>query len=253
MKLAQLDEYFRSFLDIQGLQGADASLNGVQVGKLDKDIRKVVFCVDASMESFRRAKQAGADLVFVHHGIFWGKPEALTAGRYQRVSYLIQNDIALYACHLPLDAHPAYGNNAVLARLLGLQNVRPFGLYHGVSVGMRGEFADEVTLEEAIRRVLPDGSPALSVLPFGPERIKTAAVVSGGGGAEAMQAIEAGIDLYITGEPSHTVYHHAEEARMSFVAAGHYQTETWGVKALAEKVSAELGLESQFLPLPTGL
>jgi dinuclear metal center YbgI/SA1388 family protein len=253
MTLADLDDYFRSFLEIGGMAAADMSLNGVQVGERSKPIDKIAFAVDASLETFRRAKKADADMLFVHHGIFWGKPEALSGNLYIRIGYLVRNELALYACHLPLDAHPEYGNNAVLARQLKMAQIRPFGLYHGQLIGFQGFFPEPISLEEAIRRVLPDGGQPVSVPPYGPEKIKRAAVISGGAGSEAMQAIAAGLDLYVTGEASHEIYHQAEEAGMSYVAAGHYATETGGVKALAAKVSAELGLETCFIDVPTGL
>jgi dinuclear metal center YbgI/SA1388 family protein len=253
MKLLDLDRYFRSVLDIGGLQASDSSLNGLQVGDMRNEVRTVAFAVDACMGSFIRAAEAGAELLFVHHGLFWGQPVPVSGLLYERLSYLIGKGLGLYACHLPLDAHAQVGNNAVLADLLGLEEREPFGRSHGAAVGMRGRLPSPMSLEEAIARVLPDGSSPLAVLPFGPSSIRTVACVSGSASREALEALEAGVDLFVTGEASHAVYHSLEEGGMSLIAAGHYATETWGVKALSERVSRDTGLSSFFIDLPTGI
>ncbi|MBN1519717.1 MAG: Nif3-like dinuclear metal center hexameric protein [Spirochaetales bacterium] len=253
MTLADFDRWARALLSIDSFRQADDSLNGVQVGRMDAPLGKMAFAVDASLEAIRRASEAGAQALFVHHGLFWGKPAPLVGWLRERVAALIQSDLALYACHLPLDAHPVVGNNAGLARLLGLSDIRPFGRYHGVDIGFRGSVDPAITLEEAQKRVLPSGDPPLSVLPFGPERIRSVSVISGGAAMEAMEAIDAGVDLYVTGEPSHSVYHQAQEAGLNIIAAGHYRTEVHGPKAMAERAAFDLGLETVFLELPTGL
>jgi putative NIF3 family GTP cyclohydrolase 1 type 2 len=129
----------------------------------------------------------------------------------------------------------------------------PFGEYHGVPLGFRGVLEAPLSIDEAVRRVLPDGGPACHVIPAGPTLSRSAAVVSGGAAREVAQAIEAGAELYVTGESSHSVYHLAMESRINMIAAGHYATETWGVKAVAEAAARELGLETFFIDLPTGL
>lgn len=253
MKLAELDQYFRTLLDIDSYSGADDSLNGLQVGRKEGEAGTVAFAVDACMESFRRAAEGGADLLFVHHGIFWGKPAPLTGVAYERVSFLMGKGLSLYACHLPLDAHPELGNNAGLASLLGLGELKPFGLHRGKAVGYSGVLEKPLRLEEAIARVLPDGSVPRAVYPFGPAELKTAACVSGGGFREAQQALDAGLDLFVTGDSYHELYHQAMEGGMSIISAGHYRSETWGVKALSERLSRDTGLKSFFIDLPTGL
>jgi dinuclear metal center YbgI/SA1388 family protein len=253
MRLAELDRYFRSFLDFEGYAPIDDSLNGIQVGDPNREIRSAAFAVDACRGSFARAFEWGADFLFVHHGLFWGKPAPISGRMYERVSYLVQKGIALYACHLPLDAQSEVGNNAVLASLLGIEDKRPFGVYRGKSIGFSGRLAKPLSLAEALSRVMPDGSSPRAVYPFGPEPALTAACVSGGGEHEAFQALEAGIDLYVTGDASHELYHHVQEGRMSVISAGHYHSETWGVKALSERLSRDTGLPSLFIDLPTGL
>lgn len=253
MNLSELDAWCRSFLEIEPFRKIDDSLNGVQVGRSAGPVTRVAFSVDACAETIRRAAEEEAQVLFVHHGLFWGSPARIEGALLERVRALVDRDMALYACHLPLDAHPEYGNNAVLARMLGLSEVKPFGVYKGVTLGFQGSLDPPLTLEEAVRRILPDGSKPRTVLPFGPGGIRSAAVVSGGAPHELFEAVEEGLDLYVTGEPSHSVYHAAQEAGINFLAAGHYATEVWGVRAVAEKLARETGVETVFVEVPTGL
>lgn len=240
-------------LDLARFAKLDDSLNGLQVGRSAGEVRTVAFAVDASLESIGRARQAGAELLFVHHGLFWGQPAPVTGGLRRRLAELLAADMALYACHLPLDAHPELGNNAVLAGMLGLADSAPFGEYHGIAIGRKGRLDPPIDLDEAVRRVLPNGDRPRLAMGCGPAAIRSAAVVSGGAPFEVLQAIGQGLDLYVTGEPSHSVYHLVAEAGINFVAAGHYATETHGVRAVARRVETELGLRTVFLELPTGL
>lgn len=253
MDLSELDAWCRSFLAIDAFQKIDDSLNGVQVGRSGLPVRRVAFAVDACAETARRAAEEGAQVLFVHHGFFWGAPARVEGVLLDRVRFLLEHDLALYACHLPLDAHPEYGNNAVLARNLGLSDVEPFGVHRGVALGFKGRLDPPITLEEAVRRILPGGDKPRSLLPFGPERIRSAAVVSGGAPFEALQAAREGLDMYVTGEPSHSIYHAVQEAGIHVIAAGHYATEVWGVRAVAEKLARETGVETVFVDVPTGL
>lgn len=253
MNIDEFDSWASSLLDIPRFRAIDDSLNGIQVGRSDGPLRLVAFAVDACLETVRRAKEAGAQALFVHHGLFWGKPAAIKGVLRERIAELIAADIALYACHLPLDAHPELGNNAALARMLGLCSVEPFGEYHGVKIGLKGRLERQLSIEEAARLVLPDGSAPRSILGFGKREISTVALVSGGAPFEALQAINEGIDLFITGEPSHSIYHETMEAGLNVIAAGHYATEVHGVKAVAARVGAELGLATRFIEYPTGL
>jgi dinuclear metal center YbgI/SA1388 family protein len=253
MDLKDFDAWCRSFLEIEALSRVDASLNGIQVGRKDGPIELVAFAVDACAETIRRANMAGAQLLFVHHGLFWGSPTRIQGPLLERVRLLVDSDMALYACHLPLDKQPELGNNAVLARALGLTELSAFGDYHGVQVGIRGRLEPAISLDEAVRRILPDGSRPRALMPGARAELSTAAIVSGGGAMESQQALDLGLDLYVTGEPSHSVYHAVLEGGMAFLAAGHYATEIWGVKAVAERLARETGLKTLFLDLPTGL
>ena len=251
--IQQFDTWCRSFLTIDALANTDDSLNGIQVGRSNKPITKVAFAVDACLESIRRAKELGANLLFVHHGLFWGKPLRIEGALLERIRLLVDNDIALYGCHLPLDMNPVVGNNAVLADLLSLQERKPYGVYHGVAIGVAGVLETPLTIAQIVSKILPDNSKPLSVIAAGKEKVSRVAIVSGGAASEVTEAFGTDIDLYLTGEPSHSMYHYVVENKLNFVAAGHYATEVWGVKAVARKLAAEAGIETVFIDLPTGL
>lgn len=253
MNIAGFDAWCHSLLQIDALKGLDDSLNGIQVGRSPGELGTVAFAVDACMESFRRAADAGAQMLFVHHGMFWGSPARLEGLMLERVRFLIEHDLGLYACHLPLDMHPEVGNNAVLADLLSLRDRQPFGMYHGVAIGVSGRLEEALPVREVLKRILPDNSQPRNLILSGADKVSTVAIVSGGAPMEALQAIGRNIDLYITGEPSHSVYHHAVEGGLNFIAAGHYATEVWGVKAVAAKLEKETGIRTLFIDLPTGL
>ncbi|MDR2481130.1 MAG: Nif3-like dinuclear metal center hexameric protein [Spirochaetaceae bacterium] len=249
----EFDAYFRSILDIDGFSAADASLNGLQVDNDGGTISKIAFAVDACMETFKRAAAAGAGLLFVHHGLLWGNPLRVTGLYRERLKFLLDNNIVLYACHLPLDEHPDIGNNAVLSEKLGMKNITPFGLYHGRKIGYKGELAEPLNIDAAAERISFMSRPPAVSLPFGKAMNTTCAVISGGAAMEAVQAIEEGIDLYITGECSHSVYHFALEGSLNMLCGGHYLTEVWGVRKLMEKTAADLSIETLFIDVPTGL
>lgn len=232
---------------------ADPSRNGVQVENDGSEISRIAFGVDASLETIERAAQAGAGLLVVHHGLFWQDAIPVTGSHYRRLKCLLDSNLALYASHLPLDAHLEVGNNAGLATRLGLESLVPFGEWRGMMIGLRGTFSESISLDEAIKRLFPDGSTPLSVLPFGPRKIRSAAVVSGGATGEVYQAMDCGCDLFVTGDASHDIYHPCLERGISVISGGHYQTETVGVRLLAERLGREIGLDTVFIDVPTGL
>ena len=249
----KFDAFLRGLLDLEGFKDADKSLNGLQVDNDGSELRKIAYAVDASLEVFKRAADAGAGLLFVHHGLFWGAPLRLEGSHRDRVKFLLDNNIALYAAHLPLDQHPQLGNNAVLAELLGIKNKEPFGLYHGHKIGYKGELSKPLTTEEAVKRISFMDRPAIGVLPFGKKENKNCAVVSGGAADDAFQAIEEGLDLFISGECSHSVYHYAMESGINVIAGGHYSTEVWGVRRVMEECVNQLGIDAEFIDVPTGM
>jgi len=251
--LSDLDRWLSAFLDISALAGIDASQNGLQVARRSQDVRRVAFAVDASLESFRRAVESGADVLVVHHGILWAAPLTLTGSHFERVRFLVERDLALWAAHLPLDRHPEVGNNACIARALGLEDLQPFGAHRGVKIGYKGRLPVPLPLEEVVGMLRARQGEPVRTLPFGPPSVSTVGIVSGAAARDAAQAAAESLDLFVTGEPSHDVYHHCLEARIHAIFAGHYHSESYGVQALAERLAKETGLETTYLDVPTGL
>lgn len=226
------------------------ALNGLQV-----EGRQSVTCigaaVDASEATIADAVRRGVDFLLVHHGLFWGGLEPITGPRFRKLAALIQSGMALYSLHLPLDSHPEFGNNALLLSSLGLSPGGPFGSFKTVEIGWwagctlsRSEL--RVRLEAAV-----EGETRL--IAGGPEEVTRVGVVTGGGASMLTEAAAAGLDTLITGEVPHHAYHEAMELGVNLLTGGHYATETFGVKAVAETISKEFGLPWEFLHFPTGL
>jgi len=209
--------------------------------------------VDASLDTILKAKVFNADMLIVHHGIIWGGISYVRGLIAKRLKELLVAGINLYAVHLPLDAHPEVGNNVQLLKLLNLEAKEPFGEYHGVKIGYIGEF-DEPKPLPLIAQILAEKLPAEYVksYEFGLQEVKRIAVVSGGGGF-AIEEASRKADLLITGEITHEDYRVAEDLRVSVIAAGHYATETLGVKALMGVLKEKFGVKTVFIDNPTGL
>ena len=252
MLVSEFDQLIRSWLPFDQTDKADSALNGLQVGRKDRNISKVAFAVDASLESFRRSLKCQADLLFVHHGLFFGKTRPVTGILWQRLKFLTEHDLALYAVHLPLDTAPVLGNNAGIASRLGLETIEPFGPYHGVKIGCKGRFPTPVPLHRAAGQLLGSTPLPKDFLAFGPENVTTAGIVSGRSPKSARDAVDEGLDLFITGETSHEIYHESMEAGLNVIFAGHYATEVFGVESVRKKLTADTDLETVFIDLPTG-
>ena len=234
-----------------GSHARDSAINGLQVEGAE-EVDHLVIAVDACQYTIDRAAELGAQMMFVHHGIFWGRESALVGPHGKRVRALNVAGINLYAAHLPLDSHPTMGNNSELARLLGLTDVKPFGDYNGEPVGSSGR-SNPVSRDELANRISNLLSHKVQVLPFGPETIQRISMVSGGGSQSIGEAINGGFDLLITGEAPHYAYFDAEEGGINLFLAGHYATETLGVKAFGEAITRKFGIEVTFVDHPTGL
>lgn len=255
MTLHELDAYFRTFLKIEDYP-ADPSQNGIQIenGEADaKQIETVAFAVDACEATATLAARAGADLLFVHHGLFWRDCEKLTGHQYKRVASFVKNNLALYACHLPLDACNPYGNNYGLAERLALTDTEPFGEWRGMKIGVKGRLPEPLSIRSLSAKALKPGEKPLRILPFGKAAIETVGIISGGAGEDAAQAAMQGLDAYITGEISHEDFHVIKECGINVIVGGHYQTETIGVQLVMEKLAAETGIRTMFIDFPTGL
>ncbi|MGO9308877.1 MAG: Nif3-like dinuclear metal center hexameric protein [Spirochaetia bacterium] len=252
MTLAAIEKWLGDCLDLSAMASLDSSLNGLQVGSRVPEVSKVAFAVDAAMESFRRAAAWGAQLLVVHHGILWDR-QRIIGNLYDRVRFLVETGLALYAAHLPLDVHPEVGNNAGIARQLGLLDVKPFGAYRGAALGCKGVLADALPLDEVVSRLAGRQGEPLRTLPFGPPLVKSVGVISGDAPWGALQAAAEGLDAYVTGEPAHEIYHHCLEQRIHAIFAGHYHSESYGVQSLAGLLARDTGLVTTYLDIPTGL
>lgn len=253
MKRDELTKFLDAKLNIAAF-AEDISNNGVQVEGRD-EVRKAVFAVDASQTLFDAAAERDADFIFVHHGLSWGaNPRRLTGFTARRFRTLFAHGITLYAAHLPLDAAPEFGNNAVLAKFMKLEKLSPFFRYDGADIGLFGTLKTGRKLG-TLRRFFEErfGIEA-RVLGNADKICRKVAVVSGGGGLGSLEeAAERGADLLLTGELGHTMYHPALESGVAVLALGHYASETTGPRALMEVVSREFALETEFIDLPTGL
>ncbi|MCQ2591168.1 MAG: Nif3-like dinuclear metal center hexameric protein [Treponema sp.] len=255
MTLTELDNYFNSFLKKEDYSG-DISLNGIQISNSDpdgKEIKKVAFAVDACEATAKIAAELGADVLFVHHGLFWGACQTITGSLYKRVAALIKNDIALCAYHIPLDANNPYGNNYGLANRIGLKNLEPFGTWRGMTLGVKGELPDAITLETLSDKLMRPGKMPVSIIRSGKKVVRTIGIISGGGSSDVEAAVAENLDCYITGEFIHQDYHFASENGINVIAGGHYETETVGVSLVKEKLEKEKGIDCVFIDLPTGL
>jgi dinuclear metal center YbgI/SA1388 family protein len=252
--LADLTGYLNAYLRVGEIPDEANAVNGLQVENGSGQVERIVAAVDASQETITgAASSAGRTLLLVHHGLFWDGGLPITGRRYRRLRALLDHDTALYAAHIPLDVHPEVGNNAVLANALGLGGQRSFDLYRGVPIGVQGTLAPPKSREQVaadLERIL---STTARLIPGGPPRVERVGVITGAAGNRIGAAREAGLDTYITGEGAHHTYFDAMELGVNVFYAGHYATETVGVKALAEHLSRRFGLPWEFHDHPTGL
>ncbi len=230
----------------------DPSLNGLQIQGTDV-IRRVAASVDTSVKTLQHAADSGADILLVHHGLFWGKPLAITGPHGLRVRTAIMANLNLYAAHIPLDAHAEVGNNAMIARALSLQHMVPFGKWQGQPIGLAGELPFEQSLQDFADRVQKLTGEICLVHGGGGPTVRRVGICSGSGSDRVAEAAAMGLDTLLTGEPEHKNFHDAFEYGINVVFAGHYETEVFGVRALAAKLEDQFGLPWQFLHHPTGL
>ena len=241
--------YLDEFLDITAW--SDKSLNGLQVEGAER-VSRVALATDTAQATIDMAVETGAQMMIAHHGLFWGRVEPVTGPFRARLATLLRAEISLYVSHLPLDAHTEVGNNAVLARLLELRDLEPFGSWGSGAIGVMGRLPatlDRAGLAARLEALLGERPHLLA---FGPDSIARVAVVSGAAADLIPEAAGAGVDAFVTGETSHTAVHQARERRLNVLFAGHYATETLGVRALGDHLAERFGLETVFLDVPTG-
>lgn len=264
--LSQVVAFLDDYLAVKEVPDYPGALNGLQV-EGPGPVRRVAVAVDASEAVIGKATKWRADLLLVHHGLFWGGLQPLVGRHFRKVQALVTGGTALYSAHLPLDAHTEVGNAAVLARKLGLSDLVPFGEYKGCAVGCAGTVENGAGAENGTDAENGPGTPIADLearlaaalngpvrtLPGGPDTIVRVGVVTGGGASMLGEAAAKGLDALVTGEAQH---HHAIDAAelgVTVVLGGHYATETWGVRATADTLQERFGVETMFVESPTGL
>lgn len=244
--IAAIARFLNTTLRVRSIK--DASLNGLQVrSRKTGVIRKVGFAVDGCLSTFEKAKKLGVELLVVHHGISW-RPQKDKDLEMARADWLRKNNLALYAAHLPLDLHEEFGNNMQLCRLLGVRDPKKFGNYHGIKIGYAGIFKRASTLEALASVLNRELDTQCRIFPFGSRHLCSIGIISGGGGSLLKDACTSGLDCFLVGEIDLAVYNAAKEYGMNLIVAGHYATETVGVKALLPLVRDTFGVDAVFVP-----
>jgi dinuclear metal center YbgI/SA1388 family protein len=228
----------------------NGAVNGLQAGNSGA-VTRIAAAVDASLATVKLAIVAKADLMVVHHGLFWAPSHPWTGKKHELLRLLVENNLAVYSSHLPLDAHPRLGNNAQLCAALGLKNLRPFFVTHGQFIGFQSR--TKISRAELAAKLARATGAKPRIIPGGGEICQHIGVVTGGAGGDLKLAVEEGVDTFITGEGPHWTYAVAEECGINVFYGGHYATETFGVKALASHLSKKFNLPWTFVDHPTGL
>ena len=252
MKLESLLQYLDGYLAVTGHPDYPGALNGLQV-QGPADVATLATAVDASEASIEAAAHLGADLLIVHHGLFWSGLRPLTGPRFRRVRALIQAGMGLYACHLPLDGHAEIGNCILLARALGIEPEGRIGEYQGAPLGWWGRLPSATDAAGLVGLVEDAVGGAVHLIPGGPERVEKVGVVTGGAASFVAAAAEAGLDAFVTGEGAHHTHFDAMELGVHVLFGGHYATETFGVRALGDHLAERFRLDCHFIDQPTGL
>jgi len=248
-KLSQIKNFLDKELKINKIK--DSSKNGLQV-KCKNEVNKIGFAVDGCLSTFELAKKAKVDLLIVHHGIKW-KNQKYPKLAKKREEFLKKNNISLYGAHLPLDAHYKYGNNIGLCKILDLVKTKKFGVYHGSKVGYKGIFNKPVTINYISNILNKELKTKSKIYPFGKQKIKSIAIVSGGGASSTEEVVKENIDCFLVGEIDLGTYNRAKDYKLNVITAGHYATETFGVKALMKPIKEKFNVQTIFIDNPTGV
>lgn len=249
--LHSITDLLDSTLRIREIRDASVALNGLQVEN-NGSITKVALAVDGSQKTIDDAIAAGADLLILHHGIYWCGLRPMTGWFKKKIESCLQHNLAVYGAHLPLDLHPELGNNASIAKALGLQDITPEVDYHGTLIGMAGTFNGTVA-ELRAKFAEITGATVTGIVHDGDAPASRVAICSGGAGEEIYQMHEKGYGTYLTGEENHWVSNAAQDMGINILFAGHYATETFGVKALGALIEKKFGLPTIFIDNPTGM
>lgn len=251
--MVELDDLIRFLereLKTASIPDYSGAMNGLQLANSGK-VGRIVAAVDASLPVIRAAAEGGSGLLIVHHGMFWQGARPVTGAFYHKLKIAMDADLAIYSSHLPLDVHPEWGNNICLARAIGLQDPQPFFDHKGLLIGLRGTWVGHrEQLVELLRTVVHG---AVHFCPGGAEQIQTVGLITGGAGSEVEKVAAHGVDAFVTGEGPHWSFPLAEELAINVLYAGHYATETFGVKAVSEAVSQKFAVPWSFFDRPTGI
>lgn len=233
----------------------DFAINGLQVDSQNQEINKIAVAVDAGESVIEKAIIENVDLLVVHHGIFWGTEQTITGSFGRKISKLIKAGCSLYASHLPLDAHPEYGNNAVMAKILNLADQKGFAKIEDQNIGIYGNLKTSLNLEELsnVFKNYPGILKDSLKLQFGKDKNKVIGIVSGSGSGAINECYKLGIDCLISGESKQEVFHMAKEEKINCLFLGHYGTETFGVNAIADLLKSEFNVDTLFIDEPTGI
>ncbi len=251
IELKEIVNHLNRELRISELPDYPGALNGLQLEN-DGSVTKVAAAVDASLPVFKKAIAAGADLLIVHHGMFWHGAQKLVGAQYEKIKLAIDANMAVYSAHVPLDIHGEWGNNALLAEKVGMLDVEKFHLWKGVMLGLKQKM--DLSLDELVGRVeKATGVDVHYCHGRRAEGVGVVGVITGGAGSEVQAMADAGIDTFITGEGPHWSYALAEELGVNVIYGGHYATETFGVLKLIEHLEMKYSICNHFVHHPTGL
>jgi len=243
MKRDKIVNFINDYLESNKIK--DYSKNGLQVeGK--EEIEKILFAVSISIEVIKKAIEIKADMIIVHHGLFWGIEEVIKGKFKEKIKLLIENEINLCAWHLPLDKHKEIGNNISILKFFKPEKIKPFGFYDGQEISYEAFLRKPVKLKNIVDSIIKNLNTKPLILDFGPEKIKRLAVVSGGGQKMLKEAVEKKLDLYITGEASEFCFEMARENKINFISAGHYNTEKTGILALKKLIEKKFKIKTFF-------
>lgn len=249
--LPEIVETLNSTLRIAEIRDASVAMNGLQIEN-NGLVSKVALAVDGSQKTIDDAILAGADLLILHHGIYWSGLQSCTGWWKKKLQSALQNNLAIYAAHLPLDMHPSLGNNAQMAQALGLKDISPEVDYHGTLIGLAGEFEGSIgDLKAAYENILQ--GPVTGYMHQADAPAGRIALCSGASGDEIYQIYNKGYSCFLTGEQNHWVRNAAEDVGISILFGGHYATETFGVKALGALLEEAFQLPTLFIDNPTGM
>ncbi len=237
LNIAAIDDYCSNGLEVQGAE----------------EVNKIVFMVDASVQGFEEAVRRNADMIIVHHGLIFGSIKRVCGIIYNRIKLLINNDISLYAAHLPLDVHAVWGNNAQIAKVLELQDIQQYDVGKYEQLMAMGSLSSPVSFEQFFDIVSEKINKKSRYIKFSDRPVKKIAIISGSGSQAVENAQQLGADVFITGESKLESYHTARELGISIIFAGHYCTEVFGLKALSDHLKTQFDVNVEFVDLPTEL